>query len=72
MYEQKLIDLGFTFAGTCNCSGTQNRKYKRAEYLIYLTNNQFKVKKFGTTVKGYTDLQKLEGYLQKAIPVLFD
>lgn len=67
---EKLLSLGFTFAGTCNCNGGLNKKYKRAEFLVYITANKFKVKKFGTTIKGYSDLEGLEAYIQKAIPKL--
>lgn len=68
--EQRLIEFGFTYVGTCNCHGGLNKKYKRAEYLIYIKQSQFKVKKFGTTVKGYSDIKGLEAYIQKAIPQL--
>lgn len=65
--EQRLRELGFIPAGTCNCNGGLNKKYKRAEYLIYITKTKFKVKKFGTTIKSYTDIEGLEAYIQKAI-----
>jgi len=67
----ELIRLGFVPVGTCNCNGGLNRKFKRAEYLIYITRSQFKVKRFGTTIKGYSDLEGLEAYLQKILPFLF-
>lgn len=70
MDQRRLIELGFTYAGTCNCHGGLNKKYKRGEFLIYIKQSQFKVKKFGTTIKGYSDIQGLEAYLQKAIPGL--
>jgi hypothetical protein len=71
MDQARLIELGFTYVGTCNCHGGLNKKYKRAEFLIYIKQSQFKVKKFGTTVKGYSDIQGLEAYIQKAFPFLF-
>lgn len=63
--------LGFVDAGTCNCNGTHNRKYKRSEYLIYITKTRFKVKKHGNTVKAYTDIENLESYLRSALSFLF-
>lgn len=71
MTADQLLALGFTYAGTCNCSGSHNTKYKRSEYLIYLTKTKFKVKRFGTTVKGYANIEGLEKYLQAEIPTLF-
>lgn len=65
-----LLQLGFTYAGTCNCSGAVNRKYKRGEFLVYITKSQFKVKKSGSTIKGYSNIEGLEAYIQKAIPGL--
>lgn len=70
MTEDKLLSLGFTRAGTCNCSGSLNRKYKRGEFLVYITKTQFKVKRFGTTIKGYSNIEGIEKYLQSAIPGL--
>lgn len=69
--SERLMELGFVFAGTCNCGGGFNKKYKRSEWLVYVTSSKFKVKKNGSTVKGYADLAGLEVYLQKAIPFLF-
>jgi hypothetical protein len=71
MTPERLLELGFTPAGTCNCSGSLNRKYKRGEFLIYLTKTQFKVKRFGTTVKGYSSIEGLQKYLQSALPTIF-
>lgn len=69
--EERLKSLGFVYVGSCNCNGSFNKKYKRAEYLIYITRSQFKVKKFGNTIKSYADIEGLEGYLQAALPFLF-
>lgn len=66
-----LKSLGFTYAGNCNCSGSRNEKYKRGEWMVYITRSKFKVKRYGTTVKGYADIEGLKIYLQKAIPSLF-
>lgn len=66
-----LLSLGFTYAGNCNCNGQKNTKYKRGEWLIYITRSQFKVKKNGSTVKGYANIEGLKKYVQAAIPQLF-
>ena len=71
MTADDLIKIGFTPAGTCNCGGGFNKKYKRGEWLIYLTATKFKVKKNGSTVKGYANIEGLEKYIQAAIPQLF-
>lgn len=63
--------LKFTPAGTCNCNGSFNRKYKLNEYLVYISSKKFRVKKHGSTVKSYTPIEHLEAYLQAAIPHLF-
>lgn len=65
-----LLKLGFTPAGSCNCNGQHNRKFKRGEWLVYITSTSFKVKKNGSTVKGYADIKGIEKYLQAAIPQL--
>lgn len=66
-----LTSLGFTYAGDCNCGGSYNKKYKRGEWLVYLTRTKYKIKRHGTTVKGYSDINGLEVYLQAALPQLF-
>lgn len=65
-----MID-GFTYIGSCNCDGAHNRKYKHGEWTVYLTRSKFKVKRNGSTVKGYTDISGLEAYLQATLPQLF-
>lgn len=65
-----LLKLGFTPSGSCNCNGQHNRKFKRGEWLVYITSSKFKVKKNGSTIKGYANIEGLEKYLQAAIPQL--
>jgi hypothetical protein len=71
MGAEGLIEKGFVFAGTCNCGGGFNKKYKRGEWLVYVTASKFKVKKNGSTVKGYSPIEGLEKYLEKALPAIF-
>jgi hypothetical protein len=66
-----LLSIGFTHAGHCNCNGQKNHKFKRGEWLIYVTSTQFKVKKNGSTVKGYASIEGLKKYVQAALPQLF-
>jgi hypothetical protein len=68
---ERLIELGFTKHGTCNCNGSFNQKYKRGEWLVYISSTKFKIKKHGSTVKSYSPLEGLEVYLSQAIPNLF-
>lgn len=65
------IPAVFKFIGTCNCHGMFNRKYKYKDWIIYTTTTKFKVKKNGSTVKGYTDHKFLETYLQAIIPNIY-
>lgn len=68
---EKLLSLGFTYIGTCNCNGSHNKKYKRGEWLVYVTKSSYKIKRNGSTIKGYSDIEGLEIYLQKALPQFF-
>lgn len=56
----------FIFIGTCNCHGRFNLKYKKNHWLIYLSpkHNQFKAKRYGTTVKNYSTLDGFKTYIE--------
>jgi hypothetical protein len=66
-----LTTLGFTLTGSCNCNGGYYKKYKRGEWLIYLSATKYKVKKNGITVKSYSPVEGLQEYLSKAVPQFF-
>jgi hypothetical protein len=66
-----LTTLGFTPAGSCNCNGGYYKKYKRGEWLVYISSTKYKVKRNGITVKNYSPITGLPEYLQAAIPFLF-
>lgn len=69
---EKLLSWGFVPAGSCNCNGQKNYKFKRNEWLVYVTATKFKVKKHGSTIKGYANIEGLETYIQRAIPSIFN
>lgn len=47
------------------------KKFRRGEWLIYISKTKYKVKKNGATIKSLSPLDGLQKYLSQALPQLF-
>lgn len=62
MMDDTMLELGYKFAGTCNCNGLHTEKYKRGEYEIHIRPKSYKfgIKRFNALEGGWQPLSDLE------------
>ena len=67
MTDEILNEHGFKFSGTCHCDGFKTLKYRNGDYEIKWRINkyQFKLKKHGLTIQGWTSIKLLNEILEE-------
>lgn len=60
-WKNVLLQLGYKFTGTCNCSGHYTLKFKMKPYSINIRTGQgkFRIQKYGVSVNNWMPLDQL-------------